>query len=122
MGVAKEGLRAIIDLLRAGEAVVIYPEGERTATGTMQPPKPGIHLLFTRAPVTIIPVGIAGAFDAFPRSRLLPLLSPLFLPATRATLAAVVGKPLDLAYLATLSREEFVKAVFDAMQEVRLAA
>ena len=84
--------------------------------------KPGIHLLFKRAPVPIVPVGIAGAFDAFPRSRLLPVLSPLFLPATRATVAAVVGKPLDLAYLATLSREEFVKAVFDAMQEVQREA
>ena len=49
-GVAKEGLKAVIDLLHAGQAVVVYPEGERTRTGKVQPMKPGVQLVLKRAP------------------------------------------------------------------------
>ena len=33
VGVAKEGLRTSIDLLQAGKALLIFPEGERTWNG-----------------------------------------------------------------------------------------
>src|SRR5262245_13071991 len=44
-GVAKEGLKTIIDLLQKGEAVLVFPEGERTPDGSMLPLKPGILLV-----------------------------------------------------------------------------
>ena len=121
-GVAKEGLKTVIDLLQARQAVVVYPEGERTHTGEMQPLKPGIHLILKKVPVPVVPIGIAGAYQAFPRTRKLPLLSPLFWPATGGALAVSVGKPLDPERLLKLPREEFLQTLFDAIQAAQRRA
>ncbi|HVS39882.1 MAG TPA: lysophospholipid acyltransferase family protein [Gemmataceae bacterium] len=121
-GVAKEGLKAVIDLLQAGQAVVVFPEGERTHTGEMQPLKPGIHLVLKKAPAPVVPIGIAGAYQAFPRTRKLPLPSPLFWPATGGAVAAAVGKALDPDWLLKLPREDFLQTLLVAMQTVQRRA
>jgi 1-acyl-sn-glycerol-3-phosphate acyltransferase len=121
-GVAKEGLKATIDLLQAGQAVVVYPEGERTHTGEIQPLKPGVHLVLKRTPVPVVPIGIAGAYDAFPRTRKVPVPSPFFLPATRGAVAVSVGPPLDPRRLLELPREEFLRVLFHAIRTAQLRA
>src|SRR5260370_706938 len=60
-GFSREGLRTIIDYLKAGRAVVMFPEGERTPNGQMQPLRPGVHLLVKWVEMPIVPIGIAGA-------------------------------------------------------------
>ncbi len=121
-GVAKEGLKAILHQLHAGHAVLVFPEGERTRTGEMYPLKPGIQFLIRRGHAPVVPVGIAGAFAAYPRHRLLPRLSPLFMPATGATTAVVIGKPLASEKLAKLPREDLLAELFRAIQKVQLQA
>ena len=49
-GVAKEGLKTIMQQLQAGRAVLVFPEGERTVDGLVHELKPGIHLLIKRVP------------------------------------------------------------------------
>src|SRR3954471_21386485 len=44
-GVGKDGIKTILGQLKLGQAVVVFPEGERTLTGSMNPLKPGIQLL-----------------------------------------------------------------------------
>jgi 1-acyl-sn-glycerol-3-phosphate acyltransferase len=66
-GVAKEGLKTSLERLANGDALLVFPEGERTLTGEMLPFKPGIYLLVKRANVPIVPVGVAGAYEAYPR-------------------------------------------------------
>jgi 1-acyl-sn-glycerol-3-phosphate acyltransferase len=121
-GVAKEGLRTIIDLLQQGQAVLVFPEGERTFTGAMQPFRPGIHLLLRRVPVPVVPVGIAGAYQALSRHRTFPRLSPLFCPATNAAIAVSVGKPLPGPYFAELPREQALRELFEAVQAAQQRA
>jgi 1-acyl-sn-glycerol-3-phosphate acyltransferase len=116
LGVAKEGLKTSLDLLGSGKALLIFPEGERTPTGHMQPLKPGILLLIRRAAVPILPVGIAGAYESYPRTRLLPRLSPLFWPPTGAAVAVAVGKPIPPARYAEMQREEVLE---DLSREIR---
>lgn len=117
-GLGIEGLRAVLRLLQGGKAVVIFPEGERTGDGKLHALQPGIQLLIKRAKAPIVPVGIAGAFDAWPRSRPLPMPAPLFLPAVTGTIAVSVGKPLDAAHYHHLPRQQLLDELFQEVNGV----
>jgi len=116
-GFAREGLRTILDQLKAGRLVAIFPEGERTHDGPLLPLRPGIHLLIKKMAMPIIPVGIAGAFEAWPRSRAYPIPAPLFLPAGKGTIAVSVGPPLDSRRFADQPRDKVLANLFVALQE-----
>jgi 1-acyl-sn-glycerol-3-phosphate acyltransferase len=115
-GIGKEGIRAILEQLQRGQAVVVYPEGNRTEDGEMQPLKPGIQLLIKRTEAPIVPVGIAGAYDAWSRWRRLPLPAPLFLPASHRCIAVSVGKPLAARHFAQLPREQSLAELHQAIE------
>src|SRR5579871_5025140 len=54
-------LRSAQDLLKAGNAIVILPEGHRNRNGmALQQPYPGAALIALRSGVPIVPVGITG--------------------------------------------------------------
>ncbi len=116
-GFGKEGLQAVLAQLRAGRAVVVFAEGERTRTGAMQPLKAGVALLLKKADCPVIPVGIAGAFAMWPRHQLLPAPEPLVLPADGRGLAVAFGRPLPAGRLQSLDRETVLGTVQAAMMD-----
>lgn len=67
-----ESFRLICSLLSEGKKVVIFPEGERSATGEIQTMKSGIAMLALRMDCPIIPVYIKGTFQAWPRQEKWP--------------------------------------------------
>ena len=73
-------------VLRRGNNLVLFPEGERSASGRLLPFRPGIGILLHRIPVPVIPVFIHGSYDALPVDRTLPRLKRI---------TVVFGKPLD---------------------------
>jgi 1-acyl-sn-glycerol-3-phosphate acyltransferase len=117
-GVAKEGLKAILEQLQAGHAVLVFPEGERTWTGRMQPLKPGVHLLIKRVAAPIIPIGIAGAFQALPRTRKWPRLSPPFWPRTGADIAVAIGTPIPAGHYDGVPREQVLEDLFHRIRQM----
>jgi 1-acyl-sn-glycerol-3-phosphate acyltransferase len=121
-GFAREGLKTTLALLKDGKAVLVFPEGERTPTGKMLPFKPGVHLLMKRSAVPVVPVGIAGAFEAYPRMHLLPRLSPLFMPAAHATVAVSIGRALNPRCYVDWPRERVLEELFEKVQEQQLRA
>jgi 1-acyl-sn-glycerol-3-phosphate acyltransferase len=104
--------------LQLGKAVLVFPEGHRTSDGKLQPLMPGVHLLIKRKLAPVVPVGIAGAFEAWPRWSPLPIPAPLFLPAGKGTLAVSVGKPLDPGPLAELPREQVLNQLLAELRTV----
>ena len=118
-GIGKEGIKAIVQQLLAGDAVLVFPEGTRTPDGTMQPLRPGVHLILKRSSAPIVPIGIAGAYDAWPVWRKYPLPSPIFLPATERTMAISIGKPIDPQRFAALPREEAMVELGKVLAEAK---
>lgn len=68
----KAALAAVREALNAGKACVIFPEGTRSADGTMQPFKGGVALLARMCKVPVVPAWIEGSFQAWPRTAKLP--------------------------------------------------
>lgn len=118
-GVAKEGLKTILEQLQAGQAVLVFPEGERTPTGEVQPLKPGVLLLIKRMDVPIVPIGIAGAFAALPRTRKWPELSPFFLPPTGADIAVSIGKPIAAKHYRDMPREQALMELWEELKRAK---
>jgi 1-acyl-sn-glycerol-3-phosphate acyltransferase len=115
-GVGKEGIKTVLEQLRGGQAVVVYPEGNRSDDGSLQPLKPGIQLLIKRTEAPIVPVGIAGAYEAWSRWRKYPMPAPLFLPARPGCLAVSVGQPLSAGHFAGLPREQSLAELHEALR------
>ncbi|HMP16181.1 MAG TPA: lysophospholipid acyltransferase family protein, partial [Gemmatales bacterium] len=65
-GIGLDGIRETLKRLEDGEGVLVFPEGTRTRDGQQQPFLKGIVLLIRKARVPVLPVGIAGVFDAWP--------------------------------------------------------
>jgi 1-acyl-sn-glycerol-3-phosphate acyltransferase len=121
-GVGKEGLKAVLAELARDRAVLIFPEGTRTREGAMHELKPGILLLLRRVQAPVVPVGLAGAFAAWPAWRHYPLPAPLFFPASDRCVAVAVGKPLAGARFAHLSREDALAELSAALRQAAAAA
>jgi 1-acyl-sn-glycerol-3-phosphate acyltransferase len=85
-GADLRSLREAIARLRAGYALLVFPEGTRTRDGRIGPMKSGIRILAERAEVPVAPVLIEGAHQVWPKGRaLLPGLGRVRI---------VFGKPL----------------------------
>lgn len=65
----KESMRIAIAELSAGRTVLIYPEGSRSYAGAMTPFKAGVGILFKRSTARVVPIGMDGACDAWPRGK-----------------------------------------------------
>ena len=64
-------------VLKRKEALVWFPEGQRSPDGSLQPFRPGLGLLLQHYPVPVVPVVIEGAYAAWPRQRWFPRFSRL---------------------------------------------
>ena len=69
--------REAVRLLQAGEALMIFPEGERTTDGHVQRFKAGAFRLAVSLGVPVLPVTIVGGFRAWPPGRALPRPAPI---------------------------------------------
>ncbi|MDY0094547.1 MAG: lysophospholipid acyltransferase family protein [Candidatus Vecturithrix sp.] len=65
-------LKQTLRLLKQGEIVGIFPEGVRSENGRIGNAEPGTALIGLKAEVPILPAGIQGAYEAFPRGAMFP--------------------------------------------------
>lgn len=80
-------LRRALRQLRAGRALLVFPEGTRGAAGGgLRPGKPGVGMLAVLADAPVIPVYIQGSARVLPRGAVRPRLARItvaFGPALR---------------------------------------
>ncbi|HEV2474299.1 MAG TPA: lysophospholipid acyltransferase family protein [Chthonomonadales bacterium] len=100
-------LRMILDWLAEGYGVFMFPEGERSRTGKLNPAQPGLGLLVHRSGVPVVPIAIVGA------TRMMPVGARFPVPA-RLTVA--FGVPLH--FDAAAHRDEIGPKVMTAIADL----
>src|SRR4051812_24570617 len=65
-GKDRTALKALIRILRAGEGTLVFPEGQRSPDGKLQPAQPGLGLVIAKTLAPVVPMRVFGAFDAWP--------------------------------------------------------
>ncbi len=98
-GSGLSGLKETLRRLKRGEFVLIFPEGTRSHDGQVSPLKPGFVAMARRSRVPLLPVGLDGAYDAWPRRVRFP---------RRARIHVCVGPPLEPEMVASLSDAQLV--------------
>ncbi|MBH0201688.1 MAG: 1-acyl-sn-glycerol-3-phosphate acyltransferase [Nitrospira sp.] len=63
----REAFGKAINLIRAGHAVVIFPEGARSQDGHLRPPKAGIGVIVSQTGCPVVPAYLKGTFEVLPR-------------------------------------------------------
>lgn len=63
----RETMRHMGHLVSEGWPVLIFPEGERTRTGAIEPLQPGVGMIASRLQVPVIPIRLVGVERVLPR-------------------------------------------------------
>lgn len=109
----RNAIRRSFDLLKAGQALIMYPEGTRIDTGVLAPPEPGAGFIAQRAACPVLPVALTGTREALPKGTHWPRRVPITIR---------FGKPfLVLQKRATgerVSHEEAADAIMLAIAEL----
>jgi 1-acyl-sn-glycerol-3-phosphate acyltransferase len=85
-GGSAKGLRVIMDRLRQGSAILLFPEGTRTYDGNLQPARAGLGLIIIKSDAPVVPVRLVGTYEAFGRHRRFP---------RPHRIALIYGPPID---------------------------
>jgi 1-acyl-sn-glycerol-3-phosphate acyltransferase len=100
------GLKTAIRILQDGHRVLIFPEGSRSADGTIQPAAGGAGLVVAKTRVPVVPIRLFGAYEALPMGAAKPRFT---------TVTAVVGDPLHFPESAYPSNRDGYQAISDAI-------
>lgn len=80
----RTALRRSFDLLKAGHALIMYPEGTRIESGVLAKPEPGAGFIAQKGGCPVLPVGLTGTRECFPKGARWP---------RRTRVTVTFGKP-----------------------------
>jgi 1-acyl-sn-glycerol-3-phosphate acyltransferase len=95
-----KSMRAIIDVLKHGHIVCLYPEGGRTLDGKIDETKPGFSLLVRRSGAVMLPMVIDGIFERWPRGQKYPKFG--------GRVGVMYGKPIPADHIKEIGEEKFI--------------
>ena len=110
------GLRAILERLLAGGAIILFPEGTRTRDGKLQPARSGIGLTVIKSSALLIPVRVFGTYEAYGRHIKIP---------RPHRIAVKYGRPLDFDALraeAKTCSKQRLKEIYQQVADEIMAA
>lgn len=109
----RTALRRSFEVLKAGHTLIMYPEGTRVESGVLAIPEPGAGFIAQRAACPVVPVGLSGTRDCFPKGARWP---------RRTRVSITFGKPFVVAQKrpdgARVSHQEAAEAIMAAIAEL----
>jgi 1-acyl-sn-glycerol-3-phosphate acyltransferase len=109
----RAALRRSFDLLKAGEVLVMYPEGTRIESGVLAKPEPGAGFIAQLAACPVVPVALTGTRECLPKGARWPR-------RTRVTIT--FGKPFLVASKradgSRISHDDASDAIMTAIAEL----
>lgn len=82
-------IRTVLELYRAGQLVVVYPEGGRSPDGQLQAFEPGVARLIIKMRALVVPAAIAGGTQVMPMGS--------YFPRRNSPVVVVYGKQFELS-------------------------
>ena len=104
----KAVLKTILDRLKAGEIVSLFPEGTRSPDENFLPGKPGIGMIVSMAKVPVVPVYVKGSWKVMGKTH----------KGFRPTPVSITyGRPMEFTGLEGLRGHERYQKISDAIME-----
>ncbi len=105
-------LKTVIRLVRANQATIVFPEGQRTLDGKLQPAQPGLGLIIAKTLAPVVPLRVFGAYEAMPRGGR-PRIHPI---------KVKVGPPVLFTKEDLVATDGDTRAVYQRLSERVMAA
>lgn len=109
-GVDRSMFKSVLEGMRRGDAIGIFPEGTRTHDGLLNPGLPGIGMLVQKSGVPVAPVAVMGTYAMLPRGakRL-----------KRARICIVFGKPIH--FTQDITRDQIASRIMEEIAALMTA-
>lgn len=111
-GKSLDALKTCKSIVKQNQMILLFPEGTRSKTGSLQPFKLGMGFLAMQLNVSVIPVCIEGSFQALPKGSFFP---------RRHNIRVAFGKPISVeAYRGRsheLSSRKVCREIVDEIRE-----
>ena len=75
----RAALRRSFELLKAGHALIIYPEGTRVEAGVLSKPEPGAGFIAQKGECPVLPAALTGTAECLPKGAIWPRRVPVTL-------------------------------------------
>lgn len=99
-GIGIAGIKETLKRTRQGQMTLIFPEGQRTSDGNLGEFMSGFATIARRTGAQLVPVGLDGAWQAWPRSARLP---------KPGTVVVVIHPPIAAEELRGLDDDQVVR-------------
>lgn len=101
--------KQVFKILKSGEKIILFPEGERSFDGNITKIMPGTGLFVHMVKCPIIPVYVHGAYEAWNRSRRFPKIF--------GKISVVFGSPINCYDIDHLEKKEFMKMIDERIEK-----
>ena len=110
-GMSIDAIKRVLHTLANDKVVIVFPEGTRSLTGELQPPRPGVGMIACRAQVPVVPARVFGSFEAFGKKGSLRLGTPVSVMYGRPLTPPEYDRPDD-------GRERYARAAARIMAAI----
>lgn len=106
-----KAMKKCIEVLKDGQALMLFPEGARTLTGEVEKFETGAMLIIKRAKPAVVPVAIEGAYDVWPRKQKRPKF--------RGRLGVMYGPPVAADTLLAMKPDQAMELLRQRVDDMR---